>query len=287
MSSNTTTINQKSNITFDYSKLGEFNVDVPGMRFCKLDISGFPVESYRRFDPDGYRVMCTFGEAVGCGIEYYPQTATVHMNLENQAHILDSLGDFIPRLAEDIGSDEETARILAGIFFADKDIIIQPVGLQGSIYRAIQSFQNSAPMMYTAQSVSTFNLTGLCGLKIIKYHPLTFVGATYVGAVFFGYLGCIAGNGLVGTACKSASFVLSRPMRGIEVVANKLMLVPLSNLVGVPLILNGTQELLKGKGIPLKRYAKISVAFDRVTNMAVVKKVLNSFSSARGWIRKP
>ena len=37
-------------------------------------------------------------------------------------------------------------------------------------------------------------------------------------------------------------------------------------MVGVPLILKGTQEILSGKGLTLTDYSKIGLAFERVTN---------------------
>jgi hypothetical protein len=42
--------------------------------------------------------------------------------------------------------------------------------------------------------------------------------------------------------------------------------------VGLPLILNGTQEMLAGKGISLQEYSKIGIAFERLSNFVVFKK---------------
>ena len=61
-------------------------------------------------------------------------------------------------------------------------------------------------------------------------------------------------------------------MRGVEITLNGLILRPLSNLVGLPLILNGTQEMLDGKGISLQEYTKIGIAFERLSNSTAVKK---------------
>jgi len=61
-------------------------------------------------------------------------------------------------------------------------------------------------------------------------------------------------------------------MRGVEITLNGLVLRPLSNLIGLPLILNGTQEILNGKGLSLQEYAKIGIAFERITNSKIFKK---------------
>ena len=42
--------------------------------------------------------------------------------------------------------------------------------------------------------------------------------------------------------------------------------------MGVPLILNGTQELLSGKGLSVQEYTKIGLAFERWSNSTVIKK---------------
>jgi hypothetical protein len=132
--------------------------------------------------------------------------------------------------------------------------------------------QNSVPMAYTFEAVSVLKTTGMTGIQVVVKASLTFVGATYIGALFFGYCGSIAGNNTVGRICNVTSFGLSRPMRGVEITLNSLILRPISNLVGLPLILNGTQEMLAGKGISFQEYAKIGIAFGRLSNSTVVKK---------------
>lgn len=62
--------------------------------------------------------------------------------------------------------------------------------------------------------------------------------------MFFGYCGSVAVNNLVGSVFNFSSFRLSRPMRGLEITVNGLILRPISNVLGLPLILNGTQEIL-------------------------------------------
>jgi hypothetical protein len=150
--------------------------------------------------------------------------------------------------------------------------------MQGKFYNMMRYTQNSLPMVYTCEAVSILKTTNMTGIQLIAKAPLTFVGATYVGAVFFGYCGGIAGNNAVGSICNFTSFALSRPMRGVEVTLNGLILGPISNLVGLPLILNGTQELLDGKGIALQDYKKIGIAFERISNSNVVKKVKDIYN---------
>lgn len=159
-------------------------------------------------------------------------------------------------------------------FFVDKSVVVQPTGLQGKFYNMMRYTQNSVPMVYTCKAVSIMKTIGMTGIQLITKAPLTFVGATYVGAIFFGYCASIARNNPVGSICNFTSFALSRPMRGVEMTLNGLI----SNLVGLPLILNGTQEFLDGKGIAVQDYKKIGVAFERISNSTVVKKVKDIYN---------
>lgn len=99
------------------------------------------------------------------------------------------------------------------------------------------------------------------------------MGAIYIGALFFGYCGSVAGNNPVGLVFNSTSFVLSRPMRGVEIALNGLILRPISNVIRLPLILNGTQEMLAGKGLSIQEYTKIRIAFEKMSNSNIAKKI--------------
>ena len=101
--------------------------------------------------------------------------------------------------------------------------------------------QNLINMVYTNEAVASAKTTGLTGIQIIKGAPLIFVGASYIGAMFFSYCGSLAGNNPVGSLLNSTSFVLACPMRGVEITVNGLLLRPLSNLFGLPLVFKGTQ----------------------------------------------
>lgn len=136
-------------------------------------------------------------------------------------------------------------------------------------------------MYYTCNAVGVMKTTGLGGLQVITKAPLTFVGATYLGAVFFSYCGSVARNNPVGLVCNSTSFVLALPMRGVEITINGLVLRPISHITGLPLILNGTKEILVGKGLSIQEYTKIRIAFERITNSLKFKKAKAVFKILR------
>lgn len=74
----------------------------------------------------------------------------------------------------------------------------------------MKSAQNYVPMYYTSKAVSIFKTTGMTGFEIISQAPLTFVGATYIGALFFSYWGSVAGNNTVGLVFNYTSFSYER-----------------------------------------------------------------------------
>ncbi len=81
-----------------------------------------------------------------------------------------------------------------------------------------------------------------------------FVGASYIGIMLFGYCRSVAGNNPIVSIFNFASFRLFCPIRSVEITLNSLLLRAISNVVGVPFILNGTQEMLTGKGLSLEEY---------------------------------
>lgn len=247
----------------------------------KINISGYSLNNFKTVNPEGYTIICRLGETCD-GLNYFPATSKIIID-HNQTSCLvfNNFDQFIPNVAQDLDITREAAMEKAASFFSDKQISIQPTGLQGTVYKIVQSVQNYAPMAYTSEAVSLIKTTGMTGLDIISGAPLTFVGATYIGAVFFSYCGNVIGNNPVGVICNSASFMLSRPMRGVEMVLNGLILRPISNQIGLPLVLNGTQEILAGKGLSVQDYSKIGIAFERIASSKKVKKLKDIYKIIR------
>ena len=239
---------------------------------CRINISGYSLKNYKMFNPEGYTIMCETGKY--CDIlSFFPNTNTIVLEGNTQSHLLfsDFPHRFIPDLAKELDVSPQSAFEKSVDFFGDKRVVVQPTGLQGTVYNVMRSMQNYAPVAYTFEAVSVAKTTGMAGLQVITAAPLTFVGATYLGGLVCSYFGTVAGNNTLGTIFNASSYLLTRPMRGVEITLNGLILQPLSNVTGFPLILNGTSEILTGKGINITDYAKISIAFERVTNVTSKK----------------
>ena len=242
-----------------------------GGQICNINISGYSLDNYKTFNPEGYTILCRLGE-VSDGFSYFPKTSRIVLDTSQQSRLINNFEQLVPNIAEDFGITQQAAFEKSVDFFSNTQVTVQPTGIQGKFYTLMKSTQNFVPMAYTSEAVSLLKTTGMTGLQVISQAPLTFVGATYIGALFFGYCGSVAGNNAVGLVFNSTSFLLSRPMRGVEITLNGLILRPISNVIGLPLILNGTQEMLVGKGLSIQEFTKIGIAFERITNSTIVKK---------------
>lgn len=87
------------------------------------------------------------------------------------------------------------------------------------------------PTAYTSESASLLKTIGITGFKVIVRALLTFVGANYIGAMFFSWCGSVIHENPVGLIFNFTSFILSRPLRSVEIILNGLVLRPISKLV--------------------------------------------------------
>lgn len=236
------------------------------------NISEYLLEDFKTLNTEGYTTLRQLEETCG-GLDYFPKTSKIVLDDSQCSQLLYNLDQYVPKLDKTLEISPEAVNEKSIEFFSNKAMVVQPKGIQGIVYKTVMGIQNSVPMHYTYQAVSVIKTTNITGAQIITKAPLTFVGATYIGSVFFGYCGGIAGNTSVGRILNFTSFILSRPMRGVEITLNGLFLGPVSNIIGLPLVLNGTQELLVGKRLPIEEYAKIGASFERITNSNCLKKI--------------
>lgn len=181
--------------------------------------------------------------------------------------------DFFPNISKELNVSSGEAEIIARKWFGTKTLVIQPIGLQGKVYNGMRYAQNVISAVYVTETISAARIAGVTGFQLVQSSPLTAVGASYLGSVFFGYCACAAGDNFLGSAFNASSYLLSRPMWAVETTLNGLVLKPLSYFTGVPLLLNGTQALFDGKGLTVKEYAKIAMSFERVSNSTFIKKL--------------
>lgn len=263
-----------------YKQLVTTNTVKLTSKLCKIDVSGYSFDNYKTLNLEGYTILCQFGEASD-GLSFFPSTSKLVLNSNQQNKLINNFEQLIPNIAESLSIPEEAACQRSIDFFSDKQVSVLPTGIQGRCYHLMKSVQNLAPMSYTSEIVAILKTNGMNGFQVVVQAPLTFVGASYIGALFFSYCGSLAGNTTAGLIFNGTSYVLSSPMRGLEITLNGILLRPLSNFIGLPLILNGTQEMLKGQGIPIKEYTKIELAFEKINNSTLLKKAKEIYKIIR------
>lgn len=153
---------------------------------CKINLSGYSLDEYKTFNPEGYTMVCRLGE-VSDGLSFFPKTSRIVLDSDQQSRLMYNFEKFVPEIAEDFGISQQAALEKSVDFFSNTQVTVQPKGIQGKVYGLMKRIQNYTPMAYTSEAVSVLKTTGMTGLQIIVKAPLTFVGSTYIGALFFGY----------------------------------------------------------------------------------------------------
>lgn len=238
---------------------------------CKVDIAGFLIDDYKIFNPEGHTILCNVGKACD-SLSFFPETSTIIIDGNQQSQLLKSFEEIIPGIAQDLEISKQLAAEKSLDFFSNVDIRVQPVGIQGKVYHLLSELQNVVPVTYVYKGLVTLRTTGMTGLQIISKAPLTFVGVTYLGSMVFGYAGSIAGNNTLGSVLNVTSYICVLPMQAVEVTLNELLLRPISNAIGLPLILNNTRVITDGQGLSFEEYKTIAIAFEKICNSSVVKK---------------
>jgi hypothetical protein len=267
--------------------MGNYNCELPippNVKDCNINVAGFSFDELKSFDPTGYTIMCRIGEKCD-GLSYFPKNSKVVLSVGEQSKPIYNFQDFQTKIGSEIAKDlripQEVANKQLAVFFNDNDLVVMPGGLQGKAYGLMRYLQNYYPMMSTTRMVAAMKTTGISGWKALSGAPLSSIGAAYVGGQFMTFCGCILGNNTAGNLFTGAGYVLVIPMRLVEEVMNGLVLRPVSNLVGMPLLLNGTKEMVSGIGIPIKEYLKIAEGLERLTNTKVYKKALKVYKIIR------
>lgn len=239
-----------------------------------VNVQGYSLDNFKTFNPNDYTILCRIGETCD-GLTFFPKTSKLFLTINGAESnlIASKLDELVPKVANDLGVTEGQAIRTIDKFLDGKSVSVIPKGIQGYIYTAVQTTQNSAIAVSSSRIVSVLKTTGATGLQIIIENPLQAAGLSCMGGIFFSYLGSVASNNTVGLICNTTSYVLTRPMRVVEVVLNGLILGPIANRTGLPIILNGTAEVTVGMGLTVKEYSKMGTAFEKFINSKFLKKI--------------
>ena len=109
-----------------------------------------------------------------------------------------------------------------------------------------------------ARTLTMAKAAGVSGLTLIKAQPLLVIVLPTVGAIFFHGCGAIAGNNRRGCNTIGIGNVLNIPMRFTELTYNTYLGPFVNKTLGIPTILNYTQQAQRGPGLDASEALKLA-----------------------------
>lgn len=103
-------------------------------------------------------------------------------------------------------------------FFHNKNVVIQPDGAQGTLYRVGSYLQSAGSAGILANTLALAKLGGISGVKILQAQPYLAIAIPTTGALFFYGCGVIVGNNTIGKVLVTTGDALSLPMKGVEIM---------------------------------------------------------------------
>jgi hypothetical protein len=132
-------------------------------------------------------------------------------------------------------------------FFNTRNVVVQPDGIQGKMYKVGSYLQSAGSADLVANTIGLSKLAGVSGLQILKAQPIMVVAILMTGALFFYGCGTIVGNNLVGKVLITAGDALALPIKGVEIMWNSYANPVIQKVFGIPVTLNLTQTLKTGQ----------------------------------------
>jgi hypothetical protein len=155
-------------------------------------------------------------------------------------------------------------------FFSNKNVVVQPGGVQGTIYKVSSYLQSAGSAGLVANTLGVAKLAGVNGLQILQAQPFLAVAIPTTGAIFFYGLGAIVGNNTFGKALITTGDVLALPMKAVEIMWNSYGNIVTQKLFGIPTILNMTQTFKTGTGYTIPEISKY-IKFNKTSLVRTIK----------------
>lgn len=184
-----------------------------------------------------------------CGrLEVIPETQSLVLDYNGFCNLVSKSDVIISTISSDLGVTKVSAIEQAQKFFQDKNIVVQPGGVQGTVYKVGLYLQSAGSAGLVTQTIALAKLAGVSGLRILRAQPALAVAIPTTGAIFFYGCGAIVGNNIIGKALVTTGDVLALPMKGVEMMWNSYGNPVIQKVFGIPVILNMTQTFKTGSG---------------------------------------
>jgi hypothetical protein len=199
-----------------------------------------------------------------------PETQTLVLDYDGFCHLVSKSDIIISTLSSELEITKESAMQQAQQFFSNKNVVVQPGGVQGTIYKVSSYLQSAGSAGLVANTLGVAKLAGVNGLQILQAQPFLAVAIPTTGAIFFYGLGAIVGNNTFGKALITTGDVLALPMKGVEIMWNSYGNIVTQKLFGIPTILNMTQTFKTGTGYTIPEISKY-IKFNKTSLVRTIK----------------
>jgi len=222
-----------------------------------FNLDKFSHSAYVGFDHTGYTI-CIELEKCCNHLQYFPESELFIATSKDLCCFSEKLDPIVENVSKalDISETEATDKLVN--FFKTKTINVIPQGLSGKFYKSGYLAQTCLPSMYSVQVIAAAKTVGVSGIGILNSTPIFVIALSTIGAQFFAGVGIIASDNFVGRTCNVISWTLNRPMAGVELVLNNIVLFPITKVTGIPLLLNYTKVLSNGEGVDIRTIRQIA-----------------------------
>lgn len=209
-----------------------------------------------------------------CGsFHVIPETQTLVLDYNGFCNLVSQSDGILSTISSDLGVTKRSAMEQAQKFFQDKNIIVQPAGVQGAVYKAGSYLQSAGSAGLVSQTLTLAKLAGVNGLQILRAQPALAIAIPTTGAIFFYGCAAIVGNNTIGKALVSTGDVLALPMKGVEILWNAYGNPVTQKVFGIPVILNMTQTFRTGPGYTVEEISNY-IPLNRTSLLRSVKNKL-------------
>nr|UQS76330.1 hypothetical protein [Haslea ostrearia] len=187
-----------------------------------------------------------------CGsLQVIPETQTLVLDYNSFCNLVSKSDVILSTISSNLGVTELSAMEQAQKFFQDKNIVVQAVGIEGTVYKVGSYLQSAGSAGLVTHTLGLAKLAGVSGLRILQAQPALIFAIPTTGAMFFYGCGAIIGNNTIGKALVTTGDVLALPMKGVELMWNSYGNPVIQKVFGIPVILNMTQTFKTGPGYTL------------------------------------
>lgn len=200
-----------------------------------------------------------------------PEKQTLVLDYNGFCSLVSNSDVIISNIASELGITKDSAIEQAKQFFAKKNVVVQPTGVQGIIYKAGAYLQSAGSASLVVNTIATGQLAGVTGLQVLQAQPLLAVAVPTTGAMFFYGCDCMVGNNALGKALTTTGDILAVPMKVIEILWNSYGNHYAQKYLGIPTLLNMTQSFKTGPGYTPQEIAKY-IKFEQKSILGAIKK---------------